>query len=134
MATPIDDFPTPYDVQLTHDPAVHASSMAIVPSQRQPGYGPGAYQHLLKPGVYMISLTYDGTQATNLRHVDGDVQRSGDTIPGGGTAGVQRTTPYRRISVTSDDEFLNVVSNPSSAGGTARATISVIPFETYKPA
>lgn len=132
MTTPT-DFPTPYDVQLTHDATVHTSSMAIVLSQRQPGATGRAYQHFLPKGVYLVSLTYDGAQSTTLRHMDGDVQRSADTIPGGGTAGVQRTTPYRRISVTSDDEYLNVVSNPSATGGTARATISVIPFETYKP-
>lgn len=115
----------PYEVQLEHTSA-SATHMTILESQRSPGRS--SARHLLAPGVYMVSLSYNGAQAATLRHDGGGTTNTVAVPPG--TAGTPRTSTPIKISVQGTTEEL-LVAAPAATGGTARATISVIPAATF---
>lgn len=115
----------PYEVQLEHHAATSGTHMSILEPQRSPGQP--ATRHLLTPGVYMVSLAYNGAAAATLQHVGGGTTNSVSVIAG--TAGAPRISAPIKISVQGTTEYLQVVA--PSTGGVARATISVIPAPTF---
>ena len=116
----------PYEVQLEHDAATSGAYMTVLEPQRSPGHG--AARHHLLPGVYMVSLAYNGAQRAILQHVGGGPTNS-VSVPEG-AAGTPRTSAPIKISVQGTSEYLQV-SAAASTGGSARATISVIPAATF---
>lgn len=114
----------PYEVQLEHD-AANSNYMNILEPQRTSG---SLSRHTLTPGVYMVSLSYNGPQEATLQHAGGGNTNT-VTVPTG-AAGTPRTSAPMKISVQGTTEYLQVRAN-TATGGSARATISVIPAATF---
>lgn len=121
----MDDFLMPYEVQLEHHSATSTTLMTILAAQRSPGQP--ATRHLLTPGVYMVYLAYNGAAAATLQHVGGGTTNTSSVAEG--AAGTPRTSAPIKISVQGTTEYLQVVA--PSTGGSARATISVLPAPTF---
>lgn len=125
MATLDYGLDVPYEVQLEHHDATSTTHMVILADQRSPGQP--TTRHLLTPGVYMVSLAYNGAAAAVLQHISGSMTNA-VSVPAG-TAGTPRSSSPMKISVQGADEYLHVAA--PSTGGSARATISVIPAATF---
>lgn len=116
----------PYEVQLIHDTNANTTYMTPLPDQQSEGAN-NPWEHKLEPGVYMATLTYNGTDSATLHQMGGQDAITDVAVPQSDAPRTRSSSPIK-ISVNSENEYLTVTSNGT---GDYRATISIIPTPTY---